>query len=120
MNEAPVLDAAAICGFYELNAQGTVLYARAKQGDKLWKPAESLRGHDFFAEILEFTNVEALRRRFSAFVSSQISTDNFRFAPEFAGRMIPLKVLLVRVMENNAGGREPVFYIDIKQDEYQH
>jgi len=103
-----------VCGFYELDAAGTILYSRPKHDGKFEKPDASLIGLNFFEKVLVCQNSENLRRRFAGFVSGRTTADSFIFSCQISGSLIPLRVMFVRVSERNSGAREVLFYIDIK------
>lgn len=100
-------------GFYELDAKGTVLYARTNDDEEIKKDGLPVTGQDFFAEVFNSANAAVLRNRFMTFVIGKITAENFMFDCEVAGRFIPLRVLLARMLENNYRS-ESVFYLDIK------
>src|ERR1700712_3622448 len=99
-----------LCGFYELDAQGKILYARLNHDGKFERADDSVIGHDFFAEIFTCRNIDALQHRFQAFVTGKLTTENFTFNGNFSDRMIPFRVMLVRVAENKDGGARRNLY----------
>lgn len=105
-----------ICGFYELDRQGTVLFSRLQTGEKSIQTGSSLTGLNFFENILTCQNSNHLRYRFNDFVTGRHPSETFTFDCQTSEIIIPLKVMFVRVSQKDSDGRELLFYIDIKSN----
>ena len=116
MNKTVLSNTLDVCGFYELDTRGTVVYSRIKQDGKFEKSDGSRVGQDFFEEIFACQNSDALRRRFFNFITGKATTETFIFGCQIAEKIIPLRVLFVRVSEGSRERRDTLFYVDIKQD----
>lgn len=103
-----------LCGFYELDAQGKVVYARLKHDGRFERADDSVIGRDFFAEIFTCRNSDTLRRHFQAFIDGRMTTEHFTFGGNFGERVLPFRIMLVRVAENNGTARKHLFFLDIK------
>lgn len=116
MRNSSLINTLDVCGFYELDASGAVLYSRPGNGGKFEKPDSTLVGLNFFEEVFVCQNSESLRRRFANFVSSRQTTENFLFGWQISESFVSLRVMFVRVSERNFDGKNVFFYIDIKPD----
>lgn len=117
MTNFSLLNTLNVCGFYELDISGAVLYSRPKHDGKLGQPDISPVGLDFFEKVFVCQSSENLRRRFADFVSSRKTTETFIFGCRISEKVFPLRILFVRVSERNTDGRKVFFYIDIKSDQ---
>lgn len=114
-NSEELLNSSNMCGFYELDAQGTVLYSRPKHGGKFDQPNWSAVGLNFFTDIFHCRNANDLRRRFTNFVSEKHSTETFVFGGQTSEKVIPLRVMFVCISERNENKREVRFYVDLNE-----
>lgn len=115
MQNVSLLNDLGICGFYELNAAGAVLYSRPKRDGKFVQPDRSLIGLDFFTDVFLCRNATDLRRRFLDFTGGKHSTETFMFGGQFSDVIVPLRVMFVCLTERNDGKREVRYYVDLKQ-----
>lgn len=115
MQNVSLLNDLDICGFYELNAAGVVLYSRPKREGKFIQPDKLLNGLDFFTDVFVCRNTTDLRRRFLNFTGGKHSTETFIFGGQFSDDIVPLRVMFVCLSKRNDGKREVRFYVDIKQ-----
>ena len=89
----------ALCGMFELDAAGTVLYSRAGADGPAGGPAPDLTGRNFFDEAADFSNAAELRRRVNLFRASDAQADSFDFVCEYDDGPVPVRILLARIRE---------------------
>jgi hypothetical protein len=89
----------ALCGMFELDAAGTVLYSRADADGPVGGPAPDLTGRNFFEEAADFSNAAELRRRVNLFRASAAQADSFDFICEYDDGPAPVRILLARIRE---------------------
>lgn len=104
-----------MCGFYELNEDGTILYSRIKTNGKFEKAEHSPVGQNFFEDVFIGRNSEALRRRFKRFVTEGSSTENFTFDYIQNENTIPLKIMLVRAAEFSVTGLKGLIFVEVRR-----
>jgi hypothetical protein len=101
-------------GLYELSNDGTVLYTRgasvANEG------TYELIGRDFFREVAQFVNKEALRSHFRSFLSSARPADSFGFDCEYQEGSVRTKITMTRGHETNNDGTASIVIMNIKQE----
>lgn len=114
MSLASYLTAANSSGLFELNNDGTVLYSRFRQNNRLINVNAELVGHDFFEDVAGFENVRELRRIFNSFVKSKKFTDNFIFDCQFPDEIVRVRVMLVRAFENSYPNPTDIVILDIR------
>lgn len=118
MNFASYLIAANASGLFELKNDGTVLYSRFRLNNTLVNSDPELVGQDFFEEIASFENAKELRRIFNNFVKSNQFTDNFVFDCRFAEKTVPVRVMMVRAIENSYPEHADIVILDIRNSAY--
>lgn len=96
---AHTLSRPALCGMFELDAAGTVLYSRAGADGPAGGPAPDLTGCNFFDEAADFSNAAELRRRVNLFRASRAAADSFNFTCEYDDGPAPVRILLARIRE---------------------
>ena len=89
----------ALCGMFELDAAGTVLYSRADADAPTAGPAPDFTGRNFFDEAAGFANAGELRRRVSLFRAGGAQADSFDFTCEYDEGPVRVRVLLARIRE---------------------
>lgn len=115
MQNISLLNNSDVCGFYELDASGGVLYSRPKRDGKFIQSDGAIVGLNFFTEVFNCQNANVLRRRFLEFVSNRRAAETFLFGGLFSDDILPLRVMFVCLSERDNGKREIRFYVDIKQ-----
>ena len=118
MNFATYLTANNASGLFELNNDGTVLYSRLRQNNRLLNASQEMVGHNFFEEIAGFENVRDLRRIFNNFVKSNKFTDNFIFDCQFTEEIVRVRVMMVRAFENSYPNPADIVIMDIRNGVY--
>lgn len=101
--------------FYELDADGRLLYANngfdeETDQDRNPKTTEI----DFFQAIFDCRNADDLRRRFLNFVAANLTTETFTFNAETADKIIPIGITLIRVWKSGSNNFEALFFMHIK------
>ena len=114
MSLASFLTATNSSGLFELNNDGTVLYSRFRQNDRLINASTELVGHNFFEEVAGFENARELRRIFNNFVKSNKFTDIFIFECRFPDEVVRVRVMMVRAFENSYPNPEDIVIMDIR------
>lgn len=102
-------------GLFELDATGTVLYARIETDGQTDGAAPDVAGHNFFNEILPFANTEELRRRINAFTKGEGRADNFHFTCQCADGPQLVKVLLARIHERANGKQTKSILVHLRK-----
>jgi len=92
-------------GIFELADDGTVSYASFEQSDSWLGAEQDINGRDFFSEVLGFSNVSDLRRRFENFKAEAIPACSFDFVCQFQHQAVPVRVLLARLCDRR--GNQP-------------
>ena len=118
MNLASYLTATNSSGLFELNNDGTVLYSRLRQDNRLLNADTEIIGHNFFEEIAGFENVRDLRRIFNNFLKSNKFTDNFIFDCRFPNEVVRVRVMMVRAFENSYPNPADIVIMDIRNGVY--
>lgn len=113
MNTISQLARPELFGLFELDGAGTVLYSRIRRNNTLIDAKPALVGRNFFDEVLPFENVGEFHRRFRNFLDSSDSSDNFIFDCRFQKSVKRIKVMLMRISENE--GRLKFVIVDIRQ-----
>ena len=114
MNNTSLLSSPPVFGFFELDPEGTVLYSRPVGGAEITNGNQTIIGQDFFREVFLCQNVESFRRKFLDFVVGNQMTERFLFKC-IAGETVLLKIMFVKVLENNGAKNKKVIYVDIRQ-----
>lgn len=107
--------ASPLCGFYELDTDGVILYSRLKNGGKFEKATPQTVGLNFFEDFFVCQNSEALRRRFKRFVAEGFSTENFSFNYIQNDETVPLKIMLVRTSDTNGAEHRELIFVEVRQ-----
>ena len=102
-------------GFYELDTDGTVFYSRIKRDGQFEKATSLPVGRNFFDEVVVCRNSEIFHRRFRRFVSDGATHENFVFDFDFSENIIPPKIMLMRISENNGSESQSLIIVDIRQ-----
>jgi len=92
-----------LLGLFELDDSGTVLYS-SLEGALLGAQASTfrfatLKGLNFFTDVVPFTNVDVLRRRFDTFRLEDEQARSFDFTCQYVHGPLQVKILLARVRE---------------------
>ena len=103
-----------IC-LFELSDSGTVLYCRTNLNQQLNGISKEAVGRNFFDEVPPFENAEELRPLLSHFVKSDYSTGRFTFACRIKNRIVPTKIMLVRLAEQSGGEGAKTTIVDIRK-----
>ncbi len=111
-NPNAFFDDSQIC-LFELNDAGTILYCRNNQQSN-YNFAEFV-GSNLFDEAAPFENVEELRRRLNRFVKGDDATQKFTFDCRIENKIIPTKIMLVRVENRSDGEPDKTTLIDIRK-----
>jgi hypothetical protein len=118
MNFAAYLTASNSSGLFELKNDGTVLYSRFRQNDRLLSGGDELIGHNFFEDVAGFENARELHRIFNSFVKSNKFTDNFIFECRYADETVRVRVMMVRAFENKFFDSSGIVIMDIRNNFY--
>ena len=105
-------------GLFELKMDGTVIYSRFRQNNRLINASSELVGHNFFEDVAGFENSKDLRRIFNNFISSSKFTDNFVFDCRFSDEIVRVRVMLVRAFENTYPNPSDIVILDIRNGVY--
>jgi hypothetical protein len=108
------LNALNLCGIYELDTSGKIVYCGAHSGDGYFKRNAEMVGNNFF-EIARFKNVEDFRRRIKFFFQNSNPTENFNFNCRFSESVSNVKVKLVRVSERESEESSAFVIVDIRK-----
>lgn len=103
-----------LCGIYELDTGGKIIYCGAHSSDGYFKRNSDMVGNNFF-EIARFENVEDFQRRIKSFLQNLNSTENFNFDCRFSESVSNVKVKLVRVSEGEFEGNSAFVIVDIRK-----
>jgi hypothetical protein len=101
-----------LCGLFELDDDGTVLYSRMEPGGE---PCADVAGHNFYDEVAPFENVEEFRRRVTQFTRGADPADSFSFDCHYGSSAHPVKVLLARIRECAYNGRTKSVLVHIRK-----
>lgn len=118
MNVASYLTVENTAGLFELSNRGEVLYSRFRQNNRLIEAGTELVGHNFFDEIVGFKNAKDFQRIFNNFVQSNRFTDNFVFDCQYAEKTVPVRVMMVRAVENSYPNYADIVIMDIRNNAY--
>lgn len=102
-------------GLFELSDAGTILYCRTNADGQLSGTSVEAVGRNFFDDAAPFENTEELRLRLKDFVNSNSATEKFNFVCRIADRVIPAKIMLVRVAEQSEGRHDKTVIVDIRK-----
>ena len=103
-----------IC-LFELSDSGTVLYCRTNLDQQLNGISKEAVGRNFFDEVAPFENAEELRPLLNRFVKNDYSTERFTFACRIKNRIVPTKIMLVRLAERSGGEGVKTTIVDIRK-----
>ncbi len=106
---------AEVFGLYELSSDGTVLYSRSRDGERLTDGNSGVIGRDFFREIAGFQNTDDLRRHFRRFVTEDRSVDTFVFDCLYETEVVRAKVFMTRAYENDHDHSGGIVILDIRR-----
>lgn len=115
MAEASNFAASSVCGLYELDTNGTILYSRPKSTGKIEKADAETNGRNFFDDFFIGQNSEALRYRFQRFVKEGNSTENFKFDFVRSDETFPLKIMLVRAADTGGAENKDLIFLEVRQ-----
>ncbi len=118
MSLAAYLTSANTSGLFELKNDGTVIYSRFRQENKLTNADPDLIGCNFFDDVAGFENAGDLRRIFNNFVRSNKFTDNLIFECRFADESVRVRVMMVRAIENSFPNTSDIVILDIRNGTY--
>jgi hypothetical protein len=106
-------------GLLELDAAGTVLYARAEgDGDGSCPPVD-LAGRNFYTDCVPFKNVEDFRLLLDRFAGSSDQASSSTFVCEYEDGDVPVKVLLARIRESSDNERTKAILVHIRKSSSQ-
>lgn len=118
MNLAAYLTSANTSGLFELKYDGTIIYSRFRQNDRLINANSELVGCNFFEDVAGFDNSGDLQRLFNNFVKSRRFTDNFVFDCRFSDEVVRVRVMMVRAFENTYPNPSDIVILDIRNGVY--
>lgn len=118
MSLAAYLTTANNSGLFELKNDGTVVYSRFRQNNKLVNSSSELVGSNFFEDVAGFENAAELRRIFNTFVKSNKFTENFVFDCRFTDQTVRVRVMMVRAFENSFPTKSDIVILDIRNGAY--
>lgn len=102
-------------GLLELDAEGTVLYARAEcDGDESCPPVD-LTGHNFYTDGAPFKNVEDFRLLLDRFAGSSDQASSSTFVCEYEDGDVPVKVLLAHIRKRSDINRTKAILVHIRK-----
>lgn len=103
-------------GLLELDAEGTVLYARSEaQREASAGDVRLIPGSNLFSENALFKNIAELRSRFECFSRSLSQSDSFEFTCQFEDEAVPVRILLARIHELRDSARTKSLLIHIRK-----
>lgn len=102
-------------GLLKLDADGTVLYARAEGDDEGNRQPDDLVGRNFYSDAARFKNVEDFRKLLDRFVKSHDQAGGFSFVCEYEDGDVPVRVLLAQVRERTDDSRTKAVLVHIRQ-----
>lgn len=105
-----------LLGLVELDAAGTVLYARLEKDDV----RRDLRGLNFFSEVAPFKNVADFRQRIDDFANGREQANSFNFTCDFEDGEIPVRVLVTRIRERTKETHAHSILVHIRQSFENH
>ncbi len=111
-NTNAFFDESKIC-LFQLTDAGTILYCRNTPPSK--HDLTKLVGRNLFEEIAPFENTEELRQRLNRFVKSEEATQKFTFDCQINNKVIPTKIMLVRVAGQSEGDARKKVIVDIRK-----
>ena len=98
---------------FELDDAGTILYCRSNQLSN--HNLTEFVGRNLFDESAQFENIEEFRHRVNSFVKSDDATQKFSFECQIKNKIIPMKIMLVRVGGRFDGERDKTTLVDIRK-----
>lgn len=104
-----------VCGLFELDSTGTVLYSKVESDDIFGSRKAGFTGLNFYEDVLPFENVGEFRQQLDYFVSGGDSVGNFNFKCRFDDGYQKVKVKLVRVGEIEYDGYAKLTIVDIRK-----
>jgi hypothetical protein len=105
-----------LCGLFELDDDGTVLYSRMEPcGEPCGEPCADVAGHNFYDEVAPFENVEEFRLLVTQFARGADPADSFSFDCRYGSSAQPVKVLLARIRERAYHGRTKSVLVHIRK-----
>jgi hypothetical protein len=99
----------------ELDPEGTVLFLKWNEEEKLPHSPNELVGRNFFSEVAPFENISELRDRFETFHCGSSSTNSFSFNCKYEDRSERVRVLLARLRADPVPGRSGAVLMYIKK-----
>jgi hypothetical protein len=105
-------------GLFELDAAGTVLYARIEPDGKPvgGGTGPDVSGRNFYEDVAPFENVEEFRRRVLQFARGIRHADNFSFNCQYQDGALPVRVLLARIRERTSNDQTKSVLVHIRHD----
>lgn len=110
-----ILNRQKLCGLFELDASGTVLYFRVEDDESRDERGTGFVGLNFFEEVASFENAEEFRLRIDGFTRGSNRADSFNFTCRFNSRFVPVKVLLARLSGRANSARTKSILVHIRQ-----
>jgi hypothetical protein len=114
MNLFSNLNSLNLCGIYELDSGGRIIYCGMHSSDGYFKRNTDLIGSNFF-DIARFENIEDFRRRIKYFLQNSNPTEDFNFDCRFSESVSNVKVRLVRVSEREPNENSSFVIVDIRR-----
>ncbi len=103
-----------IC-LFELSDSGTVLYCLTNASQQSNGKSMEAVGRNFFDEVKPFENTEEFRPLLNRFVKSDYHSEKFTFACRIKNRIVPAKIMLVRISEQPGVERAKTTIVDIRK-----
>ncbi len=113
MNSYSYLNSSNVCGIYEVDAFGKIVYC-GNLGNGHFSKNTDLIGNNFF-DIAGFENVEDFRQRVQFFFQNSVPTEVFPFDCRCKESVSYVNVKLTRVSETGSEGRSQFVIIDIRK-----
>lgn len=110
-----ILSQQKLFGLLELDAAGTVLYARLEGDGNFDGSAADVAGHNFFSEVAPFMNVEEFHQRLDNFNRSSEQAKRFVFNCDYEDGAVPVRVLLACISSRSNDYRTKSLLVHIKR-----
>jgi hypothetical protein len=86
-----------LVGLFELDDSGKVLYSSLEAADGSTVRSDPLEGFNLFADLMEFSNIQAFQQQFDHFRTAKHLTHSFDFTCEYADGPTTVRVLMARL-----------------------
>ena len=113
MNLSFRLNSSNVCGIYELDPAGKIVYCGMHSNGRYFNNHSDLIGNNFF-DIAGFENVEDFRSRVNGFLRTSNPTEDFSFVCKHPENISNVKVKFMRVSEWESEGRSEFVIVDIR------